>query len=277
MRFLTDAIVLAVAAAEIGLSVHSSIEELSEKPVRIVDGTLVVGGEFGPILQANFVNGSMILSDRVVSQSAFGAGISVNQDDGMLSIAYKPSQGFFDRNGWLEFDGMALFGVKNDTNGWHLYANRPDLQDEEPVLLQLAALVYPGSTMHEIQSFANTTASTQLATTEAYGDDGRVPVTSPASSQLQKAITSRQIATPISSKEGHWVAKEITTREHATPISSKEGRVAASASGGLNQTSSSQTSPSKYVYSGGSVVKSPGDVKATFKFSAAHFARQRQQ
>lgn len=271
MWFLVKAAMLAAAASEIGLSVWSPTDELSGKPVRIVDSELVVGGEIGPIFQATFANGSMVLSRHVVSRSAFGAGVGVDKDNGRLIIAYEPIQGFNDHEGWLEFNGTSEFRVKNGTNGWQLFANLPTMQNDQSVQLELAALVYPdenkGNTqLHEESTSSHTNkrlGTLQQSTTERQMTSmtyGRALTTSLEDSDIEKALTSRPVATPISSKDGHWAQKDdfepSTSRlpdasTTGTRVSGKESK---------NQAGS-------YVYTAGTVIESPGSFQATFKFS----------
>lgn len=135
---------LAVVSAEIGLSIQSDDKDIDGKPIRLVNGYLSVGGE-GPMFQGDFDSGALVLSDRVVAQEAAGSGIGVD-DNGLLIVTFNSTSKFYDRQGWLEYNGAALFGLKQIGRDYQVYVNRPDLTDKSPVFIEVADMEYPSET-----------------------------------------------------------------------------------------------------------------------------------
>lgn len=135
---------LTASLAEIGLTIQSNINSINGKPIRLVDGYLSVGGE-GPIFQGIYDSGSLVLSNHVVAQEAAGSGIGVDSD-GLLIVTFNSSSSFYDRQGWLEFNGDAMFGLKKVDRDFQVYVNRPDLVDQNPAFIEIADIVYPTST-----------------------------------------------------------------------------------------------------------------------------------
>lgn len=134
---------LSVVSAEIGLSIQSDDKSINGKPIRLVNGYLSVGGE-GPMFQGSFDSGALVLSDRVVAQEAAGSGIGVD-NNGLLIVTFNSTSSFYDRQGWLEYDGEALFGLEQIGRDYQVYVNRPDLIDKNPIFIEIADIEYPSS------------------------------------------------------------------------------------------------------------------------------------
>lgn len=152
MNFWLGLVLIESALAEFGLVAVSSSELINGAPVHIKNGHLVFGVAEEPLLQANFVNDTVVLSDKIVAESAVGAGIGPDAD-GLLSVISSPAHGFGKTNGFLAYNGDTLFSVKETSDfDWSLFVDwmNPKYRGI-PVMLQVAELAYPAPVLIDIQ------------------------------------------------------------------------------------------------------------------------------